>query len=207
MFDVRKTMKDCLETRGYSPTEDHLDELTDIYIDCQEWDGDEMLTGRTYDEVEDFVRHSTAVDEVIRNVRFLQPGDEKSVKALLKKKSENDDFLFGWNNEEIVETVQDGTNYWVGIFDNRALVGMCSLGEDDEAYSPEAGKTILLSDVYILPEKRGCGYGLEMVREAVSLAGSANRIELDILDDRLAGFYQKAGFELIGDGRMERRTI
>ena len=36
MLNIRDTMKDCLETRGYNPTESHLDELTDIYEDCQE---------------------------------------------------------------------------------------------------------------------------------------------------------------------------
>ena len=67
MLNIRDTMKDCLETRGYNPTESHLDELTDIYENCQEWDddGEEMLTGLTYDEVEDFLKHSPTVDEVI----------------------------------------------------------------------------------------------------------------------------------------------
>lgn len=65
MDELKDIMKDCLETRGYEVTEDKLDELFDIYEDCQEWDdNDEMITGNTYDEVEDFVRHSSCVDEV-----------------------------------------------------------------------------------------------------------------------------------------------
>lgn len=66
MVELKDIMKDCLETRGYEVTEDKLDELFEIYEDCQEWDDDEMITGNTYDEVEDFVKHSSCVDEVFK---------------------------------------------------------------------------------------------------------------------------------------------
>lgn len=64
MNELKDIMKDCLETRGYEVTEDKLDELFEIYEDCQEWDNDEMITGNTYDEVEDFVKHSSCVNEI-----------------------------------------------------------------------------------------------------------------------------------------------
>ena len=66
MNELKDIMKDCLKTRGYKVTEDKLDELFEIYEDCQEWDDDEMITGNTYDEVEDFVKHSSCVDEVFK---------------------------------------------------------------------------------------------------------------------------------------------
>ena len=59
-------MKDCLETRGYNPTDEQLVELIEIYEDCQEWDGDTMITGNTYDEIEDFVQHSSVIDDVMK---------------------------------------------------------------------------------------------------------------------------------------------
>ena len=62
---LKDIMKDCLETRGYEPTDTQLDTLYEIYEDCQEWDNDKMLTGNSYDEVEDFVKHSSVVDEVL----------------------------------------------------------------------------------------------------------------------------------------------
>jgi len=59
-------MRDCLEIRGYSPTDEQLYELAEIYEECQEWDDDgNMLTGRSYDEIEDFVKHSSSVEEVL----------------------------------------------------------------------------------------------------------------------------------------------
>ena len=58
-------MHGCLQDRGYAPSEEQLEELFGIYEDCQEWDEyDRMVTGNTYGEIEDFVRHSRHVDEM-----------------------------------------------------------------------------------------------------------------------------------------------
>ena len=64
MEDLKQIMKECLETRGYEVSDEKLAELWEIYEDCQTWDDGEMVTGNTYDEVEDFVKHSPCVDEV-----------------------------------------------------------------------------------------------------------------------------------------------
>ena len=66
MNELRGIMRECLESRGYDATDNNLEELFDVYQDCQEWDNDEMLTGNTYDEVEDFVKHSPCVDEIFK---------------------------------------------------------------------------------------------------------------------------------------------
>ena len=66
-MNLKEIMRDCLEIRGYEVTEEKLNELYDIYEDCQEWADDKMLTGNTYDEVEDFVKHSSLVDEIFDN--------------------------------------------------------------------------------------------------------------------------------------------
>ena len=64
MDNLKSIMRDCLEIRGYQVTENKLNELFDIYEDCQLWEDEKMITGTTYDEVEDFIRHSSCVDEV-----------------------------------------------------------------------------------------------------------------------------------------------
>lgn len=64
--NLQTILRDCLETRGYEVTEEKLAELYGIYENCQEWDDGEMLTGQSYDEVEDFVKHSPCVDEVFQ---------------------------------------------------------------------------------------------------------------------------------------------
>ena len=65
---LKAIMKDCLEIRGYTVSEEKLGELYDIYEDCQEWDNDKMISGWSYEEVEDFVKHSSCVDEVFDKV-------------------------------------------------------------------------------------------------------------------------------------------
>lgn len=71
--ELKDIMRECLETRGYIVTDEKLDELYSIYEDCQEWDDDEMLTGDSYLEVEDFVKHSSCVDEVLTGqLRYIK---------------------------------------------------------------------------------------------------------------------------------------
>lgn len=65
---LKSVMKDGLETRGYMVSEEKLNELYDIYEDCQIWIDGKMISGWSYDEVEDFVKHSSCVDEVFENV-------------------------------------------------------------------------------------------------------------------------------------------
>lgn len=62
--NLKEIMRDCLTIKGHRVTEGKLNELFRIYEDCQLWDGDIMLTGDSYDEVEDFVKHSCCVLEV-----------------------------------------------------------------------------------------------------------------------------------------------
>ena len=61
---IKSIMKDCLETRGYNPTDEQLDELCEVYMDCQTWVCDAMITGKSFDEIEDFIRHSSEVDRI-----------------------------------------------------------------------------------------------------------------------------------------------
>ena len=63
---IKSIMKDCLETRGYQPTDEQLAELCEIYMDCQTWVCDIMITGKSFDEIEDFVRHSSEVDRICK---------------------------------------------------------------------------------------------------------------------------------------------
>jgi hypothetical protein len=100
MNKQKEMMKTCLEIRGYHVTEEKLNELWDIYEECHIWSGEEMVTGKSYDEIEDFIKHSRAVDEIFdedseentvgsiklipdwqnRNIRCYFCGSSKSVK-------------------------------------------------------------------------------------------------------------------------------
>ena len=77
-MNLKEIMQDCLEIRGYEVTEEILDELYDIYEDCQEWEDEKMLTGNSYDEVEDFVRHSSSVDEIFEDQHKCPLGGDET---------------------------------------------------------------------------------------------------------------------------------
>ena len=59
---IKKLMKDYLEANGYDLSEEKMDDLVDEYESMQTFteleDGSfEMVTGNTYDEVSDWIRH------------------------------------------------------------------------------------------------------------------------------------------------------
>ena len=59
---LKKLMKDYLEANGYDLSEEKMDDLVDEYESMQIFteleDGSfEMVTGNTYDEVSDWIRH------------------------------------------------------------------------------------------------------------------------------------------------------
>lgn len=59
---LKKLMMDYLEANGYDLSEEKMDDLVDEYESMQTFteleDGSfEMVTGNTYDEVSDWIRH------------------------------------------------------------------------------------------------------------------------------------------------------
>lgn len=65
MEELKKIMEKLLKENGIDATKEKLDELYDVYENCQEWDDGEMLTGNTFDEIEDFIKYSPCVEEII----------------------------------------------------------------------------------------------------------------------------------------------
>ncbi len=61
---------------------------------------------------------------------------------------------------ETVERLISEATRVVGLFDDDETVGFCRVVSDGEQFA-------FLFDVYVLPEYRGRGLGLELVREAV----------------------------------------
>jgi GNAT superfamily N-acetyltransferase len=61
---------------------------------------------------------------------------------------------------ETVERLVRESRRVIGLYDGDALVGFCRVVSDDEVIA-------WLADVFVLPEFRGRGLGVELVREAV----------------------------------------
>jgi GNAT superfamily N-acetyltransferase len=84
----------------------------------------------------------------------------------------------------------------VGLYDEGRLIGFCRVASDDVTYA-------WLFDVYVLPEYRGRGFGVELVREAVENGPHAGlRWILHTKD--MHRLYARFGFATPGERCMER---
>jgi ribosomal protein S18 acetylase RimI-like enzyme len=84
----------------------------------------------------------------------------------------------------------------VGLYDGDRLIGFARTVSDGQSFA-------YLADVYVLPEYRGRGLGVELVREAVENGPYADRRWLLHTEDAHA-FYEKLGFTTPGYKLMER---
>ena len=51
-----------LDTKGYNFNESQIMELVEIYLDCQEWDDNKILTGLSTLEMYDWIKHTKEVE-------------------------------------------------------------------------------------------------------------------------------------------------
>ncbi|HET6174549.1 MAG TPA: GNAT family N-acetyltransferase [Gaiellales bacterium] len=84
----------------------------------------------------------------------------------------------------------------VGVYDGERQIGFCRVASDDATYA-------WLFDVYVLPEYRGRGLGMELVREAVENGPHARLRWILHTKDR-HGLYARFGFAAPGERCMER---
>jgi GNAT superfamily N-acetyltransferase len=91
----------------------------------------------------------------------------------------------GRPRETMAELVRDAARV-VGLYRGAEQVGFCRVDSDGHTFA-------FLFDVYVLPEHRGRGLGVELVREAVD--GGPHRDLRWFLKTRDAhGLYEKLGF-------------
>jgi ribosomal protein S18 acetylase RimI-like enzyme len=87
---------------------------------------------------------------------------------------------------ETVEQLVRASRRVVGLYRGDRLVGFCRAVTD--------GVTVVyLADVYVLPEFRGRGLGLELVREMIERGPYADRTWILHTEDA-RGLYEKLGF-------------
>jgi GNAT superfamily N-acetyltransferase len=84
----------------------------------------------------------------------------------------------------------------VGLYRDGALAGFCRAVTDGVAF-------VYLADVFVLPEHRGRGLGVELVREMIEHGPYATRRWLLHTDDA-HGLYEKFGFAAPDARLMER---
>ncbi|WP_368191439.1 GNAT family N-acetyltransferase [Blautia sp. 1033sp1_1033st1_G9_1033SCRN_220408] len=116
-------------------------------------------------------------------------------------------FMLDEKSGNCVSEWLDSTDFAWGFFKEDQLVGYCTTGyADDCPFSIEnhplhTDDSLLLSNVFILPEYRHQGYGKKMIKEAIchrwELDHVQNTVFLTIMYDDLVSFYQKIGFQVI----------
>jgi GNAT superfamily N-acetyltransferase len=84
----------------------------------------------------------------------------------------------------------------VGLYDQRRQIGFCRIASDDTTYA-------WLFDVYVLPEYRGRGLGVELVREAVE-NGPHSQLRWILHTKDMHRLYARFGFATPGERCMER---
>lgn len=140
---LQEIMKNCLEARGYEVTEGNLDELFRIYEDCQEWDEDTMMTGRSSEEVEDFVENSLCVCEV-----FNIPVCTWKYNAYIDRLSSQSVF------DNIINSLHNEKLYWLDTHHDEKVANA-------KAISYEHSIEIVQSAAADFLKKKEKGYGLE----------------------------------------------
>jgi GNAT superfamily N-acetyltransferase len=86
----------------------------------------------------------------------------------------------------------------VGLYKDGAQIGFCRCASDGVSFA-------YLADVYVLPEHRGRGLGVELVREMVE-GGPYSNVKWLLHTRDMHGLYAKLGFGQPGERLMERRS-
>jgi ribosomal protein S18 acetylase RimI-like enzyme len=97
---------------------------------------------------------------------------------------------------ETVERLLREASRVVGLYEGQRQIGFARTVSDGQSFA-------YLADVYVLPEYRGRGLGLELVREAVDNGPYSDRRWLLHTEDAHA-LYEKLGFRKPGHKLMER---
>ena len=130
-------------------------------------------------------------------VRPIPFSDEGKVIAM--------DWTSGFDVEQFLEDNEDFA--WGAYLDGK-LIGYCTLGYADdccdliEKHPVHTSDSLLLSDVFVLPDFRHHGYGTQMVASAIQKRRKIDRIPgnpvfVQLMTDQLKDFYSPIGFEVV----------
>ena len=104
-------------------------------------------------------------------------------------------WAMGRTRGTVERLIRDATRV-VGLYSDGATVGFCRVLSDDTTMAH-------LFDVYVLPEHRGHGLGVELVREAVERGPHAD-LSWHLGTKDAHGLYERFGF---GPPDLERQML
>jgi GNAT superfamily N-acetyltransferase len=121
--------------------------------------------------------------------------DRVDVDAVYRFLSEEAYWVRGRSRETIERLVRESTRV-IAAYDGAALVGFCRVVSDGSSVA-------WLGDVFVLPEYRGRGVGVGLVREAVEFAEHRN-LQWYLGTRDAHELYAKFGFEPPNERTMVR---
>lgn len=193
------------------------DDFQETYLKLSEVSPDEV---KQYEEDDQWILDDGLEWEVWDIITIYRQNHSNAFAAPLSiyqlSKVKTMDQMSGFCMEQWLD---DNVDFAWGLFHNDKLIGYCSIGiaddadplvEEHEAYKEDS--SLLLSDVFILPEYRNHGYGSQMIKESIEtrwkMDGEKNTVYLHAMgvtgdlsyDEKLKSFYEKIGFsELCSD--------
>lgn len=136
---------------------------------------------------------------MVISIRTLTPDDLNIVNDI-------DDISSNFVSEGL-----NSENYAWSIFNNKELIGYCTLGYADDPYMnytrfPQwTENSLCLSDVFIKEEYRGQGLALKLIEETLIKANPDNApVFLTLLNPNLQYLYVKLGFKCLNEYTMIR---
>lgn len=141
------------------------------------------------------------IDKISGKTKLLTEKDRLATQIL--------DKLSGFFVEQWIE---DNTDYAWSFFVNNTLIGYCTTGcADDcpdiiETHPSYTVDSLLISNVFILPEYRHNHFGSQMIVEAIhnrwKSDGERNSVFLQAISESVMQFYEKNGFHVLEDEIM-----
>jgi len=106
----------------------------------------------------------------------------------------------GWDSqaacEEFLAQKADGSvPATLVLHEGMELVGSVSVVFGDCPARPDLDPW--LASLYVVPQRRGRGCGLELVRAAIELAAAAGSERLHVFTESAEKFFQRCGFEIL----------
>ena len=114
---------------------------------------------------------------------------------------QEDSVLAYWAKDRPRKEVQrlvDEAQRVVGLYHDGRQIGFCRAASDGRSFA-------YLADVYVLPEFRGRGFGLELVREMIDGSGPLRDRKWLLHTEDAHDLYRKLGFTEPNYKLMERR--
>jgi len=106
----------------------------------------------------------------------------------------------GWDSqrarEEFLAQKADGSlPATLVLHEGMELLGSVSVVFGDCPVRPDLDPW--LASLYVVPQRRGRGWGLELVRAAIELAGASGSERLHVFTETAEKLFQRCGFEIL----------